>query len=78
MDALTIKNQNAMPAPTWGWLKMNDVDIRVPQGLARDCQVAIEDAGELLDNQVSFEGALAALQERLDEARADATEDARA
>ena len=78
MDALVMKKQNAMPAPTWGWLKMNDVDIRVPEGLARDCQVTIEDAGELLDNQTSFESAMARLQERLDAARTGAAEDARA
>ena len=78
MDALKIRNQNAMPAPTWGWLRMNSTDIRVPEGLARDCQVAIEDAGELLDNQTSFESAMAGLQARLDAARADAAEDGRA
>ena len=78
MDALVMKKQNAMPAPTWGWLKMNDVDIRVPEDLTRDCQVAIEDAGELLDNQTSFESAVAGLQERLDAACAGAAEDGRA
>ena len=78
MDALTIRNQNAMPAPTWGWLKMNSADIRVPEGLERDCQVTIEDADGLLDNQASFEGAVAKLQARLDAARADEPEDTRA
>ena len=72
MDALIMKKQNAMPAPTWGWLRMNDVDIRVPEGLERDCQVTIEDADGLLDNQTSFESAMAGLQERLDAARAGA------
>ena len=78
MDALVMKKQNAMPAPTWGWLRMNDIDIHVPDGLERDCQVTIEDAGELLDNQTSFESAVASLQERLDAKRADTTEDSRA
>ena len=78
MDALVMKKQNAMPAPTWSWLKMNDVDIHVPEGLARDCQVTIEDADGLLDNQTSFESAVAGLQERLDAARAGAHEDERA
>ena len=78
MDALVMRKQNAMPAPTWGWLRMNDVDIRVPEGLARDCQVTIEDADGLLDNQTSFESTVAGLQERLDTARAGAPEDERA
>ena len=78
MDALVMKKQNAMPAPTWGWLHMNSVDIRVPEGLERDCQVQIEDPDGLLDNQTSFESAVAALQERLDAEQADAAEDTRA
>ena len=73
-----MKKQNAMPAPTWGWLHMNSVDIRVPEGLERDCQVQIEDPDGLLDNQTSFESAVAALQERLDAEQADAAEDTRA
>ena len=78
MEALTIKNQNAMPAPTWGWLRMNDADIRVPDGLERACDVAIEAAPELLSANASFEGALAGLQERLDAARAGKPADDRA
>ena len=78
MDALVMKKQNAMPAPTWGLLRMNSVDIHVPEGLERDCQVTIEDAGELLDNQTSFESAMAGMQERLDAKRADTAVDARA
>ncbi len=69
MDALTIRNQNQMPAPTWGWLKMNGASVRIPADLERNCQVAIEDAGELLDNKTSFESAVAGLQERVDAAR---------
>ena len=57
---------------------MNSVDIRVPEGLERDCQVQIEDPDGLLDNQTSFENAVAALQERLDAERANASEDTRA
>ena len=29
-----LEHVNAMPAPTWHFLKMNDVDIEVPGGLA--------------------------------------------
>ena len=70
MDAMTIKKASAMPAPTWSWLKMNSVDIEVPDGLERRCRVEIEAAESLTDNMKSFEGALAELQARLDEARA--------
>ena len=73
-----MKNQNAMPAPTWSWLRMNDVDIRVPDGLERACDVTIEAAPELLSANASFEGALAGLQERLDAARAGKPADDRA
>lgn len=78
MDALKIQHVNAMPAPTWGWLKMNDVSIEIPADLERKCRVEIEAASELYEPNVSFEGALAALQERLDAARADAPVDTRA
>ena len=70
MDAMTIKKASAMPAPTWSWLKMNSVDIEVPDGLERRCRVEIEAAESLTDNMKSFEGALAELHARLDEARA--------
>lgn len=57
---------------------MNDVTIKIPDGLERVCQVEIE-AGGALDNTTSFEGSVARLQERLDAARGDgAAQDARA
>ena len=71
MDAMTIKKASAMPAPTWSWLKMNSVDIEVPEGLERVCRVEIEASESLTDNMKSFEGALVELQGRLDEARAE-------
>lgn len=77
MDALTIRKVNAMPAPTWSWLKMNDVTIQIPGGLERNCQVEIE-AGDTLDNTTSFEGSVAGLQARMDAARADEPADERA
>ena len=77
MPGMTIKHASAMPAPTWSWLKMNDVKIEIPDGLERNCQVEI-DAGDALDNTVSFEGSVASLQERMDAARAEAHADDRA
>lgn len=77
MDAITIKHAGAMPAPTWGWLKMNDTQIPIPAGMARGGDIVVEAAQELTSTSLSFEGAVAALQERVDTARGDA-QDARA
>lgn len=76
MEPLKIRNANAMPAPTWGWLKMNDVDIEVPADLERACHVEIEADRELFERPVSFEGALAGLQKRLDAAKGEKGEPA--
>ena len=56
---------------------MNDVTIQIPDDLERNCQVEIE-AGDTLDNTTSFEGSVAALQERIDSARTDTPADERA
>lgn len=69
MDALVIKKANVMPAPTWSWLKMNETKVAVPAGLERDCQVVIENAGDLLETHASFEGAVEKLQQRVDARR---------
>ena len=72
MDALVIKKANAMPAPTWSWLKMNETKVAVAAGLERDCQVVIENAGDLLETHASFEGAVEKLQQRVDARRGGA------
>ena len=72
MDAITIKHAGAMPAPTWGWLKMNDTQIAIPAGMARGGDIVVEAAQELTSTSLSFEGAVAALQECVDTARGDA------
>lgn len=77
MPGMTIRHASGMPAPTWSWLKMNDVTIQIPDDLERNCQVEIE-AGDTLDNTTSFEGSVAALQERIDSARTDKPADERA
>ena len=77
MDALAIKHASAMPAPTWGWLKMNDARIDIPAGLARGDVPEVDAPQALFDAAVSFEGAVAELQERLDAAR-NTTPDTRA
>lgn len=50
---------------------MNDTKIAVPAGLERDCQVVIENAGDLLETHASFEGAVEKLQQRIDSRRGD-------
>ncbi len=72
MDAITIKHAGAMPAPTWGWLKMNDTQIAIPAGMARGGDIVVEAAQELTSTSLSFEGAVAALQERDTRSRVDA------
>lgn len=75
MDSLTIKHANAMPAPTWGWLRMNDTQIEIPMSLAPGGSMEVEAEDCLFDHAMSFEGAVAELQARLDTARAAADED---
>ena len=77
MPGMIIRHASAMPAPTWRWLKMNDVTIQIPDDLERNCQVEIE-AGDTLDNTTSFEGSVAALQARIDSTRTDKPADERA
>lgn len=77
MPGMIIRHASAMPAPTWSWLKMNDVTIQIPDDLERNCQVEIE-AGDTLDNTTSFEGSVAALQARIDSTRTDKPADERA
>lgn len=51
---------------------MNETKVAVPAGLERDCQVVIENAGDLLETHASFEGAVEKLQQRADARRGDA------
>lgn len=48
---------------------MNETKVAVPAGLERDCQVVIENAGDLLEAHASFEGAVEKLQQRVDARR---------
>ena len=75
MDALTIRNASAMPAPTWGWLKMNNAKVAIPAGLAPAGAVDVDAPQELFDNARPFEIAVAEMQERVDAARGDAADD---
>ena len=61
METLTIHHANAMPAPTWHRLKMNDTEIELPAGLAFARQAEVRCAEKLLEDTKAFDTALAAL-----------------
>lgn len=77
MESITVKHASAMPAPTWGWLRMNDTSLELPGDLARTCDISVEAASTLTDTAETFEAAVNGLQERLD-AQRDETPDTRA
>ena len=78
MDALTLNNVNAMPAPTWHRLHMNETTIEVPAGLAGESDIVVEGAEDLAGEAGAFDGAVAALQKELDARRATEPADTRA
>lgn len=61
MGTLTIEHANAMPAPTWHRLKMNDADIELPADLSAAQQVEALCEEGLRGGVGAFDAALAAL-----------------
>jgi Fe-S cluster assembly scaffold protein SufB len=61
-QALTIERASAMPAPTWHFLKMNDTQLEIPEGLAISPAVTVEQPSDTCGAVDAFEGALAAAQ----------------
>lgn len=57
-----IAGANAMPAPTWHFLKMNDTVIELPEGLAVAPAVSTAVSEDALAPEGSFEFSLAMLQ----------------
>ena len=77
--ATTLEQVNAMPAATWGWLKMNQTKLELSDELAAASTEAVEVEG--LDEQFTgvadaFEAAMDAMAERFPERRASAPGDA--
>ena len=77
--ATTLEQVNAMPAATWGWLKMNQTKLELSDELAAAPTEAVEVEG--LDEQFTgvadaFEAAMDAIAERFPERRASAPGDA--
>ena len=66
MDTLTIPRANAMPAPTWHRLRMNDADIHLPAKLEAARKVDVQCEESLLGDEGAFAEALAALSETVD------------
>lgn len=73
--ATTLEQVNAMPAATWGWLKMNQTKLELSDELATAPAEAVEVEG--LDEQFAgtadaFNAAMEAMAERFPERRASA------
>ena len=78
MGADVLNNVNAMPAPTWHRLDMNETAVELPEGLAHAAQAEVRAADELLGETGAFEAAVAELQRKVDAERAAAPADTRA
>lgn len=78
MGADVLNNVNAMPAPTWHRLDMNETAVELPEGLAHASQAEVQAADELLGQAGAFEAAVAELQRKVDAERAAAPADTRA
>ncbi len=65
MGTLMIEHANAMPAPTWHRLGVNDVDIELPDDLAFARQVEVQCAEGLLGDEGAFDAALLSMADSL-------------
>ena len=65
MGTLMIEHANAMPAPTWHRLGVNDVDIELPGELAFARQVEVQCAEGLLGDEGAFDAALLSMADPL-------------
>lgn len=65
MGTLMIEHANAMPAPTWHRLGVNDVDIELPDDLAFARQVEVQCAEGLLGDEGAFDAALLSMADPL-------------
>ena len=77
--ATTLEQVNAMPAATWGWLKMNQTKLELSDELAAAPTETVEVEG--LEEQFTgvadaFDTAMDAMAERFPELRASAPGDA--
>ena len=78
-EPIELAGVNAMPAPTWSWLKMNETTVQIPAGLATapSASVRVEDpAGVTGGAKDTFTAGLAALNTRYTARRESAPGDA--
>lgn len=68
-SSFSIEQVNAMPAPTWYRLQVNDTTITVPCGLSACSDIEIELNNVSIGSQGAFEEALKAYQQKLDAQR---------
>ncbi len=76
-ETLKLENTNAMPAPTWSWLRMNSATVELPAGLvpAPAAAVKVEGADAVLGTPADFDSALSAVDARYPQRRAAAPGD---
>lgn len=78
-EATVLEGVNAMPAPTWHWLKVSDTTVEIPAGLVAGgvTSVEVEDAdGFSFGAATAFDAAMNALDTRYPGRRASAPGDA--
>lgn len=71
MSEQKLTRVNAMPAPTWYRLHMNDADIEIPAGLEPARTIEVEMEGALVDNANAMAEAMDAAQAAWDESHKD-------
>ncbi len=77
--ATTLEQVNAMPAATWGWLKMNQTKLELSDELAAAPADAVEVEGlgeQFIGVTDAFDAAMEAMAERFPERRTAAPGDA--
>jgi len=77
--ATTLEQVNAMPAATWGWLKMNQTKLELSDELSAAPAEAVEVEGleeQFAGTADAFDTAMDAMAERFPERRASAPGDA--
>ena len=77
--ATTLEHVNAMPAATWGWLKMNQTKLELSDELSAAPAEAVEVEGleeQFAGTADAFDTAMDAMAERFPERRASAPGDA--
>lgn len=65
METTILHKVNAMPAPTWNRLHVNDTEVEIPQGLVPAQSASVQADGSLLGNTDAFDLAMDRLQREI-------------